>query len=393
MSWVGPVYFFCWGDHFHTFLGENIWKNHPVFRMSERETTKTKIFAWHDYKCTWLSSSFPRPDQGQEPGWVVGGLPSQAPCQRWQCWEDKVEGQPTISNKANLCISATAMAESSFKLCRDLFFLTWNITCDCRSFNQLFDWWRVYNLRTWVVNRSLNVNLTDFLVPRWPGFETCQMQDGEPSIRSPYHIISYQIVTIIVSILTSFWGMLLHVPWVPHHLLVQMLFKLNLHGFEKIQKAFNLNRFLIILTLISRLSVSPPGWSKAQCSRSLADISSNLSRTSQMRENLSRASQMRWERDQKAPFSVGGLVLESAQHDLHHVEPEHHVMSRGHWPSTLASKYTSAKQRNQLELTNQSPSLGACWRPPSGARWWTWGRSSGTASWSRELCRDGRPPF
>ena len=201
------------------------------------------------------------------------------------------------------------------------------------------------------------------------------MQDGEPSIRSPYHIISYQIVTIIVSILTSFWGMLLHVPWVPHHLLVQMLFKLNLHGFEKIQ--------LIIPTLISRLSVSPPGWSKAQCSRSLAQISSNLSRTSQMR----------WERDQKAPFSVGGLVLESAQHDLHHVEPKHHVMSRGHWPSTLASKYTSAKQRNQLELTNQSPSLGACWRPPSGARWWTWGRSSGTASWSRELCRDGRPPF
>ena len=135
------------------------------------------------------------------------------------------------------------MAESSFKLCRDLFFLTWNITCDRCSFNKLFDWWRVYNLRTWVVNLSLNVNLTDFLEPRWPGFETCQMQDGEPSIRSPYHIISYQIVTIIVSILTSFWGMLLHVPWVPHHLLVQMLFKLNLHGFEKIPKAFNLNRF------------------------------------------------------------------------------------------------------------------------------------------------------
>ena len=132
--------------------------------------------------------------------------------------------------------------------------------------HQRIKWWLKY-IRTWVENLSLNVSLRDFSEPR---------QSAKHWFRQ---IISYFIMSR--SYPTWCRGVLLHVSWVARLLHVHLLLQLDLVSFFQsidlmwllIKKA---SKMLIVLTLISRLSVSPPGCKNAQCSRSLEQISWNL---------------------------------------------------------------------------------------------------------------------
>ena len=85
-------------------------------------------------------------------------------------------------------------------------------------------------------------------------------------------------------------------------------------------------RIRMMITLISKLSVSPPGCSNAQCSRSLAEMSWNLLIGHEIHVRLKRLQEI--VNDLKSPLLVGRLILKPAQHDLHHVEPEQQDVSR-----------------------------------------------------------------